>query len=102
MEIFHWDGNKLKCKMFRGTVLYPTTGVDYEITPTYKGNRIVRVDESSTGDYVEYLYDGKYLDKLVFHSGDDSVEATVEHKEVSFPEFTFLANLLPKLIWKNL
>lgn len=78
LEDYAWDGNKLKCRLFRGSVLSPYID-DFETVPTYDGKRIVRADENISGDYVEYQYDGKFLTGLVYHSGEEIAEATVEH-----------------------
>lgn len=103
LESYHWDGNKLNCKLFRGGVHNPYSGIDYEITPTYDGKRIIRVDENYSGDYVDYQYNGKLLCKLIYHSGNDFVEAPVEHKDgkiskISIPAKTISKDCLEKFL----
>ena len=80
LETYQWDGNKLTSRMFKCSVLSQYSD-DFEVVPTYDGKRIVRVDETISGDYVEYIYEGKLLSKLSYHSGEYYSEATVEHKD---------------------
>lgn len=79
-EEFLWDGNKLTSKISKGSLISQYFK-DVELIPTYDGKRIVRVDEKISGEYVDYYYDGKLLTKLVYHSGDKTAEASVEHKD---------------------
>lgn len=90
LDIYHWNGKKLEAKMFRGSILSPYLH-DFEVSPTYDGKRIVRVDETITGDYVDFVYDGKFLSKLVYHSGNTMKEATVEHKDGKISRIFFPA-----------
>lgn len=80
LESYHWDGNKLKSRMYRASLLSQYSD-DFEVVPTYDGKRIVRVDETISGEYVEYIYEGKLLTKLSYHSGNEYADATVEHKD---------------------
>lgn len=79
-EELQWDGNKLACRISKGSVV-DIYFDDVELVPTYEGKRIVRVDEKISGEYVDYYYDGKLLTKLVYHSGDKTAEASIEHKD---------------------
>ncbi|MCQ2276130.1 MAG: hypothetical protein MJZ87_04200 [Bacteroidales bacterium] len=79
-EEFLWNGNKLASRISKGSLI-DMYFHDVELVPTYEGKRIVRVDEKIAGEYVDYFYDGKLLTKLVYHAGNMTAEATVEHKD---------------------
>lgn len=79
-EEYLWNGNKLMSRISRGSLI-DMYFKDVELVPTYDGKRIVRVDEKIAGEYVDYFYEGKLLTKLVYHSGNKTAEATVEHKD---------------------
>lgn len=77
---FFWNGNKLERRLYYGNIL--SQYIDsLDLVPTYNGNRIVRVDDNFSGEYTEFSYDGKYISKITYHSGDQIAEATVEHKD---------------------
>lgn len=90
LEDYTWDGNKLKRKLFRGSVLSQFMD-DVDLVPTYNGKRIVRVDEKISGEYVDYIYDGQLLSKLIYHSKDEVVNATVEHQNGKISRIFFKA-----------
>ncbi len=90
LESYQWDGNKLKSRTFRYSILNQYED-DFEVIPTYKGKRVVRADEKISGDYVEYIYEGKLLTKLSYHSGDYYADATVEHKDGKISRIFFPA-----------
>ncbi len=79
-EEYLWDGNKLMSRISKGSLISQFFD-DVELVPTYDGKRIVRVDEKVSGEYVDYFYEGKLLTKLVYHSGEKTAEATIEHKD---------------------
>ncbi|MCQ2283726.1 MAG: hypothetical protein MJZ57_02355 [Bacteroidales bacterium] len=79
-EDYLWDGNKLMRRISNGSLISQYFH-NVELVPTYDGKRIVRVDEKISGEYVDYFYEGKLLTKLVYHAGNMTAEATVEHKD---------------------
>ena len=79
-EEYLWNGNKLASRISKGSLINQYFN-DVELVPTYDGKRVVRVDEKVSGDYVDYFYEGKLLTKLVYHSGNMTAEAMVEHKD---------------------
>lgn len=77
-EEYTWNGHKLASKKFYAEAIDAYFD-DVELVPTYDGKRIVRMDEKISGDYVEYLYSGKLLTHLVYHSGEQQATATLDH-----------------------